>query len=129
RDALAPLGASVVGYRVRIPGAALPRLLVMRRLLVLQIIAVMLGDDAAGAAARELTLVEENLADYFLTQLWLPFFRESWPGPGLVSWELRDREDNPQGSRFFAAREVLVTLPWQIRGPWGVSDGQWFFQK
>ena len=57
------------------------------------------------------------------------FFRESWPGPTLVSWELGEREANPQGSRFFAANDVLLTLPWQLHGPWGVSECVWYFQK
>ena len=76
-----------------------------------------------------MTLVEENLADYFLAHLWLPFFRESWPAADLVPWELQEREANLQSSRFFGARDVLLTLPWQIRGPWGASDGLWFFLK
>jgi flagellar motor switch protein FliM len=125
---LASLPAAAVGYRVLIADGRLPTFLVMPRLLYLQLIGVMLGDSAA-SSDRELTLVEENLAEYFLTNFWLPFFRESWPGASPVKWELSDRETDPQASRFFGARDVLVTLPWQIRGAWGVSDGVWLFLK
>jgi flagellar motor switch protein FliM len=129
QDGLAALPACTLGYRVLIADGRLPTFLVLPRLLILQLISIMLGDNPAVAADRELTLVEENLADYFLVHLWLPFFRESWPGAGLVSWELKEREANPQSSRFFAPRDSLVVLPWQIHGPWGATDGWWFFQK
>jgi flagellar motor switch protein FliM len=126
---LSSLPTNVIGYRVLIAGGKLPSLLVLPRLLILQLVGILLGDAGTATEDRELTLVEENLADYFLVQLWLPFFRESWPGPALVSWELGEREANPQGSRFFAADDVLLTLPWQLHGPWGVSECAWYFQK
>jgi flagellar motor switch protein FliM len=129
QDGLAGLAATALGYRVLIADGRLPSFLALPRLLILQLIGVMLGDNPAAAADRELTLVEENLADYFLVHLWLPFFRESWPGAGQASWELKERETNPQASRFFAPRDSLVVLPWQIHGPWGATDGLWFFQK
>ena len=40
----------------------------------------MLGDAGGEPEERDLTLIEENLADHFLVSLWLPFFRETWPG-------------------------------------------------
>ncbi len=126
---LSSLTANMIGYRVLIAGGKLPSLLIVPRLLILQLVAMLLGDAGAASEDRELTLVEDNLADYFLAQLWLPFFRESWPGANLVSWELGEREANPQGSRFFAASDVLLTLPWQLHGPWGVTECLWYFQK
>ena len=83
---LAKLPSTVVAYRVLIAGGQLPTLLVLPRLLLLQIIGVMLGEKSAVTEDRELSVVEENLADYFLVQLWLPFFRESWPSrtPGSL---------------------------------------------
>ena len=129
QEGLSKLPTTVVGYRVMIAGGKLPTFLVLPRLLALQLVGMLLGDDSAVTDDRELTLVEDNLADYFLVHLWLPFFRESWPGPSLVPWELQEREANPQGSRYFASGDVLVTMPWQLHGPWGVSECSWFFQK
>ena len=129
QQALSSLTANLIGYRVQIAGGKLPSLLIVPRLLILQLVAMLLGDSTAATEDRELTVVEENLADYFLVQLWLPFFRESWPGASLVSWELGEREANPQGSRFFAASDVLLALPWQLHGPWGVTECLWYFQK
>jgi flagellar motor switch protein FliM len=128
KEGLAALAATDLGYRVMVAGDKLPTFLVWPRLLVLQVLGVLLGDTAA-VTDHELTLVEDNLADYFLVNLWLPFFREAWPGTGLVPWQLTERETEPQGSRFFAARDVLLVLPWQITGPWGASKGLWFFQQ
>jgi flagellar motor switch protein FliM len=129
REGLARLPANTLAYRVMIAGGQVPTFLVLPRLLIFQIIAVLLGDDAAACSDRELTLVEDNLADYFLVNLWLPYFRESWPGAQLVSWELGERETNPQASRFYKPAEVLLTLPWQLKGPWGTTEGLWFFPK
>jgi flagellar motor switch protein FliM len=129
QEGLAGLPAGVVGYRVQIAGGRLPSLLVFPRILLLQVIGLLLGDSVTAITDRELTLVEENLVDYFLVHLWLPFFREAWPGAGMVSWELSEREAHPKESRYFAGSDVLLTLHWQMRGPWGVSDGLWFFQK
>jgi flagellar motor switch protein FliM len=129
QQGLGKLPTTVIGYRVVIAAGRLPTLLVFPRILLLQLVGVLLGDDVSATTDREMTLVEENLADYFLVQLWLPFFRESWPGAKVVPWELQEREANPQSSRFFSADEVLLTLPWQMRGPWGVAEGLWFFQK
>lgn len=126
---LAGLPTNVLGYRVLIAGNKLPTFLVMPRLLMLRIVGMLLGESEAATEDRELTLVEENLADYFLVDFWLPYFRESWPGPSLVPWQLGERETNPQGSRFFAPRDELVTLPWQLKGPWGETDCLWFFHK
>jgi flagellar motor switch protein FliM len=112
-----------------IAGTCLPTLLVLPRLLLLQLIGLMLGDNVEAATDRDLTLVEENLADYFLVHLWLPFFRESWPGAHMVPWELQERDSNPQGGRFFGAADVLLNFSWQLRGPWGEASGLWFFQK
>jgi flagellar motor switch protein FliM len=129
KEGLAQLSPSDIGYRVMIAGGKLPSLLVLPRTLLLHIISAMLGDNNASPSDRELTLVEENLADYFLVHLWLPFFREAWPSAQLVSWELQERDANPQCSRLFDGAEVLVAASWKMRGPWGEADFWWFFQK
>jgi flagellar motor switch protein FliM len=126
---LAALPEGTVGFRVQAASGRVPTFLTLPRLSLLRVISVMLGDTASASADRELTLIEENLADYFLVQYWLPFFREAWPAAELVAWELQQRESNPQASRFFPAEESLVVLNWRLRGPWGEDAGAWFFQK
>jgi flagellar motor switch protein FliM len=126
---LATLPEGSLGYRVLVADRRVPSYLALPRLTLLKLIGAMLGDSESASADREMTLIEENLADYFLVHYWLPFFRETWPGVEPVSWELQARESNPQCSRVFAPHDILIVLNWQIRGPWGESHGAWFFQK
>ena len=129
KEALDKLPDGSVGYRVFVDGSRLPSLLVVPRSLLLKLVGVMLGDTEATVEDRELTMVEENLAEYFLTQFWLPHFRDSWPGSHIVSWQMNEREPQPQCSRFVPAADVLMALGVTIKGPWGESNGCWFFQQ
>ena len=127
--ALSRLAEGSLGYRVKIGGDKLATLLVMPRTLVVSIVGALLGDaQTSETAARELTPVEENLADYFLADHWLKYFRESWPATALP-WMLEARDANPQCSRLFTSADTLVTLHWRIQGPWGATPGVWFFPK
>ena len=134
-QALAQLPDPALAYRVMVTQSKVPTLLVMPRNLMLKLVGALVGEagtttDKADPAAsdRELTLIEENLADYFLADCWLAFFRAAWPGdPG--TWVLEEREPNPQCSRTFPRGEALLTLQWTIVGPWGESNGVWLFPK
>ena len=102
----------------------------MPRSLMLNLVAALLGDDAnADTGERELTLVEEGLADYFLAEFWLSAFRESWPTARPATWVLDGREPNPAYSRLFAPSDPLLCMSWQMRGPWGETNGVWLFPK
>ena len=147
RQELARLSDDTLAFRIKI-GERLLSLLVMPRTLMLSLVNSLLGDSAAVLKDRELSLIEEKLADYFLINHWLTFFRESWPGPltpgptapagrgdkaAAVSlpWVLEGRENNPSCSRLFADADadVLVVFHWQMRGAWGETKGAWFFPK
>src|ERR1019366_7153912 len=107
-----------LAYRVMVGEGRFPTLLVMPRSLMLNLVGALLGDEGNAAAGdRELTLVEENLADYFLAEYWLAAFCESWPAAHPATWVLEERETNPACSRTFGANDVLLALNWQIRGP------------
>ena len=130
QQALARLPDPCLAYRVMVADGRLPTLQVMPRILMLKLVGALLGDDGNAAGNdRELTLVEENLADYFLTEYWLSAFRESWPGAYPATWVLEERETNPACSRAYAPSDALLALNWQIRGPWGESSGVWLFPK
>ena len=106
----------------------LPGMLVMPRPLALNLVGIMLGESGA-QEDHELTVVEEELADYFLVNHWLPYFRESWPGPTPPAFRLQQRETQPRFSRMFAPVDVLVSLHWHMRGPFGDAKGQWLFPR
>ena len=42
---------------------------------------------------------------------------------------LQQREPQPRYSRQFAATEILVGLHFELRGPFGLAKGQWFFPR
>jgi flagellar motor switch protein FliM len=128
QDALAALPGDSIGQHIMIGEGRLPTMLVLPRSLLVSLAGVMLGDGQT-QEDRELTVVEEELADYFLVNHWLPYFRESWPGPTPLPWQLQQREVQPSFSRLFAPGDVLLTLHWQIRGPFGDVHGQWLFPR
>jgi flagellar motor switch protein FliM len=129
---LAELPTASIGQRIMIGQGRVPTMLVLPRTLLLNLIGIMLGDNRP-QEDRELTVVEDQLADYFLDNHWLPYFRESWPGPSLPggkqAWQLLQREAEPNYSRLFEPSDVLVNLHWKIRGPFGEGQGQWLFPR
>jgi flagellar motor switch protein FliM len=130
RQALARLPDPCLAYRVTVGDGKVPTLLVLPRILMLNLVAALLGDEGnADPGDRELTMVEEGLADYFLTEYWLSAFRETWPNGPAASWVLEGREPNPTRTRMFAADEVLQAFTWQISGPWGESNSVWLFPE
>ena len=130
QQALAQLPDPCLAYRVTVCDSKLPTLLVLPRGLMLNLVAALLGDEGnADTGDRDLTLVEEGLADYFLTEFWLSAFRETWPNGPTASWVLEGREPNPVRSRIFATEEVLQAFNWQISGPWGESKCVWLFPE
>jgi len=128
-QALSRLTEAFLAYRVKVAGERVPTLFTLPRPLLLNLVGALVGEKTADAADRELTPVEENLMEYFLAKYWLTLFRETWPGSNPVSWVLEPREANPQCSKVFSPADVLVSLNWQIKGPWGESAGTWLFQK
>jgi flagellar motor switch protein FliM len=129
RAGLPILAEGIVGYRVLLAERRVPSFLSLPRATLLRLIGALLGDTELTDANREMTLIEENLAEYFLAHYWLPCFREAWPGRESVSWEVQPRELNPRCSRVFADADVLIAWTFQIRGPWGESIGTWYFHR
>lgn len=129
RQALARLPEPCLAYRVILAGGKLTTLLVLPRKLMLNLVAALLGDDGAAPEERDLTMVEEGLADYFLVEYWLTAFRETWPGGPTASWVLDGRDANPARSRLYAPEESLQAFHWLIRGPWGDAAGVWLFPQ
>ena len=129
--ALAELPADAIGQRIAMATGTVPTMFVVPRPLLLNVIGAMLGESHAHED-RDLTTVEEELADYFIVNHWLPFFVESWPGPPVPAgqlWQLQHREAQPSYSRLFEPTEVLVKLNWKLRGPFGEGKGQWLFPR
>lgn len=128
-DLLATLPDNTFGYTTRVDPPHIISILALPRSLMVSLVNSLLGSADGPAEDRELTLVEANLANYFLTHYWLPFFRDSWPGPKIVPWQLDDCDRQPQCSRKFTAGEVAIVLDLTITGPWGETKLSWLFQQ
>lgn len=118
----------MLAYRVKL-GDQVTSLLILPRLLMLNLVGILLGDTAAAAEDRELTLIEERLGDFFLLNHWLAFFRETWPEPMALPPVNVERVQNLQCVRMFDAEEVLVAVEYQLSGPWGKTGVAWYFPK
>jgi flagellar motor switch protein FliM len=129
QPALAALPEKTAAYRILLADRRVTSFFALPRETVLKLIGTMIGDAETAIADRDLTLIDENLAEYFLIEYVLPHFRETWPGAEVVSWELLSRELNPQCSRVYSANEVLIAVNFQLRGSWGESKGVWLFPK
>lgn len=129
-EALSRLDEAAAGYRISLAGNRLRTLLIVSRPLLLTFVDGLLGQAVEKLPAdRELTDVERPIAEYFLQTLWLTFFKDTWPGAVQVIWEFPQAENNPQCSRLFAPDELIVVFTCEIRGPFGVQECSWLFQK
>lgn len=129
-DALARLSDGQVGYRILIAGNRLPTLLVVPRPLLLALVGGLLGETGQRLPDdRELTPVEQSLAEYFLQNLWVPFFKETWPATVQVIWEWPQLEPNPQCSRLLPADASVVVFTCTMQGPFGEQTCSWLFPK
>src|SRR5207248_3298511 len=84
RQALTGITENTLVYKIML-GDRLLTLLVMPRTLMLNLVGLLLGDNAA-ADDREMTLIEEKLGEFFLLNHWLNFFRDTWPGAPSPGW-------------------------------------------
>jgi flagellar motor switch protein FliM len=125
----AALPEGTCGYRVMIGDDRLPTFLTLPRPLLLRLVESLLGEKEPAENARDFTPIEENLAEYFLIEHWLPSFRETWPAAEVPAVRLHPREANPQCSRLFAPTESLIQITFQLRAGGGEGLGAWYFHR
>lgn len=128
-DALAGIADGAVGFRVTLH-ERLPTLVVWPRPVMLGIVAALQG--AAGTelpADRELTLIEDALFEFFLKDLLLPPFVETWSGRLPIHPVIGIREINPRWSRLFGSDESLVVTRFRLKTPFGDHDWTWLLPK
>jgi flagellar motor switch protein FliM len=118
------------GFRIHLGPEKIPTLWIVQRSLALSLISGLLGEAEIGEKPeRDLTLVEDSLADYFVQASWTPFFKESWPSLEETSWEVGPREPNPQVTRLFAPADPLVVFSFEFKGPFGAKPSYWLFPQ
>lgn len=119
-----------VAYRMHLGAERFPTLLLVPRPLLLLLVSGLLGEVPNGMPAdRDLTLIEQNLAEYHLLAHWLPAFRTTWPGPNQLVWQQGSTEPPPQAVRIFGADDEAIQFTWIVRGTFGALPITWLFRR
>lgn len=124
--ALGQLPYPAVAYRIVVSDAATPTLFVLPRPLALVLVAGLLGETSPALSDdRELTIVEESLAEYFLRHLLFPVLQDTWRGSAPPSFAVQSVEPNPRFARLFAPGSDVVVCTFVLRGPFGDQPCTW----
>lgn len=121
--ALSALPDGVQGYRLSLGLEGCEGLVVFSRPLLLALVAGMIGDSLTDLPAdRELTVVEESLAEYLINGVLVPAVQETWPGQDALALRLLQREPNPKFSRVFPPEQGVVRWTAKISGSFGAQE-------
>lgn len=128
-QALQGLPEGMLGWRLALHNQ-LSTVTLWPRSLILAVVAVLLGDDAAELPAeRELTVVEESLFEFFLKDLLFPKLQETWTGRVPLQPELGAKEPHPRWLRMFEPDESLVVTSMSLTGGFGTQEWRWLLPK
>lgn len=128
--ALAQLPETALAYPVRVSGVDRPTLLVLPRPLLLALVAGALGDTSAELPAdRELTVVEESVADYLMENLLFANLRTTWPGTTALQLTLQPRVANPRYARLFPTDGGVMVCSFAVEGPFGTQPWYWLLPQ
>lgn len=128
-DVLGRLEETSVAYRVALH-ERLPTLLVWPRPLLLGIVNALQGAGASELPAdREVTLIEESLFEFFLKDILLPPFLETWGGRLPIRPVIEGKEANPRWSRLFPADESLLATSLALKAGFGEQAWLWLVPK
>ncbi len=121
-EALAALPDAAVGYGMSLNSEAPSALVALPRALALALIGGMLGDTPAALPEdRELTVVELELAQFFVQDVLVTSLQETWPAAETIPIRLRRREPHPKWTRVFPPDDNTVVCSFAVQGPFGES--------
>ena len=124
--ALGRLPHPAVAYRVAAGDAATPTLFVLPRPLALTLIAGLLGETSPALSDdRELTIVEESLAEYVVQHLLFPVLQDTWRGSAPPRLAVQCAEPNPRFARLFTPGSDVIVCTFVLRGPFGEQPWCW----
>jgi flagellar motor switch protein FliM len=124
-DGLAKLPEASAGYGVSLGGAVANALLALPRPLTLALVGAMIGEVASALPEdRELTVVEQDLFEFFAGQVLVGTLRETWPAAKTIPFTLRAREAHPRWTRVFPPDENVLVCTFTVKGVFG--EAQWF---
>jgi flagellar motor switch protein FliM len=124
------LGEGSVGFRLMVNSEQFPSLLVLPRAMLLALLGGFLGDIPESMPEdRELTVVEQSLAEHFFIAHWLPGFKTTWLGPTHAYFQLGAAEPLAQCGRVLSADKEAVAFSWTVNGPFGEATAHWIFRR
>jgi len=125
-DGLARLPEAAVGYGVSINGPALNGLVALPRPLALAVVGAMLGEvGSALPDDRDLTIVEQDLCEFFAAEVLVGSLQETWLAAESIPFRPRRREPRPRWTRIFPPDDNVVVSPFLMKGPFGESEWYW----
>lgn len=128
--ALERVAENALGFRIGSRPDLGTSLVALPRPLFLGLIAGLLGETPATLPAdRDLTVVEEALAEHLLQILWFPVLQEAWPDAEPMTFFLLQKEANPRYSRAFLQEQPIVVCSIQLKGPFGEQEWLWLMPQ
>lgn len=119
-EGLAAVPEAAVGYGVSINSDVPAALVALPRPLALALIGGMLGDTITALPEdRDLTVVEQELAQFFVQDVLVATLQETWPAAESIPFKLRRREPHPKWTRIFTPEDNIVVTTFDVKGPFG----------
>jgi flagellar motor switch protein FliM len=128
-DALQAVSDGALGWRVLLHDE-LPTVMIWPRSLILAVVGALLDDPSpASATDRDLTVVEESLFEFFLKDLLLPRFLETWTGRIGLKPVLGAKEPHPRWLRLYELDESLMASTLSLQGTFAAQEWRWLMPK
>jgi flagellar motor switch protein FliM len=125
-EGLAKLPEAAAGYGLSLNSTAANGMIALPRPLALGLVGAMLGEvGAALPEDRDLTVVEQDLFQFFIGEVLVNTLQETWPAAESVPITLRGREAHPRWTRIFPPDDNVVVCTFSLKGPFG--DGEWYW--
>lgn len=125
-EGLARMPDPAVGFHVPIQGMKVTTLLVLPRPLALALVTQMLGELCKELPEdREMTVVEESLAEFLVEGHLVASLEETWSGAESIRFGSLKKEAHPRYTRVFPLDENLAFCTFSIQGPFGKHECYW----
>jgi len=129
-DGLARLPEAAAGYGISVNDATIGGLLVLPRPLALALVGALLGEvDTALPEDRDLTVVEQDLCEFFTGDVVVATLQDTWPAAEPIPFQLRRREPDPRWSRIFPPDDNVIVCTFHVKAAFGDSEWYWLVSQ